>query len=1183
MAGKQTGYIANIEKNALEWLGGMADISQFQPSQEILHGVDQIFGTHLAAQTVGQGIRKMPQVADVAPANWKQEAAGAATQGALSLLAPEAVGRMFPEVAAAGMGSFPRAALVGAAGGVVGQGLADVVPPQWKDVAATAGMIATGAGLEGGEALLRGGPQAAGDVARAAVGPTGFLQKSRPVIDPATAPVAIDPATGFPVVDAAGQPVRDLSKGRPFTAAGEPVTATRWERQAAGRAIAKSMGHEAGQPAPVVPSEPPRTVPGTTYTIGTLTGDVGTLGEERRLQGTEHGRARFGQQEAANNAARVRHLENLSPDEARETARDWMRSHLAQMQAEEEASAAAGHAGADQVLEAAGAGPGLPDVRTIGQGQQAALEDMRQPVKAAVGRGLDAIDPEGKFALDTSGVAAKGDEIERGIGKGGRLLDAERAPLEAAKSMRGVQLFSDLRDLLGNTAEAMREIRRDPKYGPESKPYKRMSALMGAIHDAMSDAAGRAAEAEAAGGVVPEGGIIDQFDGIDRSATGTAPEGSAAGRGNPILPGSDAAGSADSNGALGAGGANRAGAERAGGPGTGPGDRGVATSPRTPVALLRRPQNLLEFLTERGGIQPDSDLQAMGAGEYHHRAGGRLLSAKGAEPDYAREAAVEEGFLPANADINDLKNRIAEGLAGNHTYRETEALKAHQYEQAKREQDAWDQAYRQARDGVLAAEDGLGMRLSRSEVDHAIDLVMSDPAMHPEAALRIAAMAGEDELLQRNAQRDAFGFPGLPAGAEQAEAPLVAPLVENLPAGEVSDLRAQNRRYAEYKDTYRRGAVGDVLRPGARPGEFAMSAAEAPGALWRAGPKGADVAAELIGKFGRDKAREILGDYPALTLRNEAMKNGAWSDTGYRQWLNRFGPALSKFPEIADRFRTAAEAQRSAEDAAARGQERIRQFENSAARHFLAKNGKEVEPQAAINSLVGSKTAGADARELMRLVGHDEAAKAGLRRNFIDWVVQQTRGTAEAGTTGTKEVLNGKMQTLLREPKVRAVGQAVLTPDQWRGLVATGNELELAQRLWNATKIKGSPGTAADLLAHAKRLGGGFSHMVALIMADRAGEAIGAAAAGLHGPVGVGVGLAAAGAAELLRAARAAGLQRVEELQTEGHLNPALGRVLLQDAVANPRAPILRDTARRILALSTGAGLSAHSHHGSGH
>lgn len=351
-----------------------------------------------------------------------------------------------------------------------------------------------------------------------------------------------------------------------------------------------------------------------------------------------------------------------------------------------------------------------------------------------------------------------------------------------------------------------------------------------------------------------------------------------------------------------------------------------------------------------------------------------------------------------------------------------------------------------------------------------------------------------------------------------------------------------------------------------------------PGKLLVAGPKGADVASELINKFGRQKGLEILGDYPGLTLRNEAMKSGSWDQAGYQRWLNRFGPALAKLPEIADRFRTPAEAMRSAEEAAARGQQRIKEFETSAARHFLAKNGRDVDPQTAIGNLVSSRTAGADARELMKLAGNNDAVRAGLQRNFIEWVQQQTRGTAEAGTSGEKEVLNGKMQKLLREPKVCAVGQAILTVDQWRGLVAVGNELELAQRLWNATKIKGSPGTAADWLAHAKRLGGGFSHVIALLLAKQAGEILASGEFGLHGVLGRGAAISAAGAAELMRAARAAGFRRAEELQIEGHLNPALGRVLLRDAVVNPRAPILRDTGRRIVSLATGAALSAHTH-----
>jgi len=45
------------------------------------------------------------------------------------------------------------------------------------------------------------------------------------------------------------------------------------------------------------------------------------------------------------------------------------------------------------------------------------------------------------------------------------------------------------------------------------------------------------------------------------------------------------------------------------------------------------------------------------------------------------------------------------------------------------------------------------------------------------------------------------------------------------------------------------------------------------------------------------------------------------------------------------------------------------------------------------------------------------------------------------------------------------------------------------------------------------------------------------------------------------------------DLVTQASLNPNLGRVLLEKAAKNPRAPIMKDTARKIIMFGTRATL----------
>jgi len=149
----------------------------------------------------------------------------------------------------------------------------------------------------------------------------------------------------------------------------------------------------------------------------------------------------------------------------------------------------------------------------------------------------------------------------------------------------------------------------------------------------------------------------------------------------------------------------------------------------------------------------------------------------------------------------------------------------------------------------------------------------------------------------------------------------------------------------------------------------------------------------------------------------------------------------------------------------------------------------------------------------------------------------------------------------------------VLTPSQMKVVTDNAADLARAARGWNAVKVPGSPGTAADLAA-AEGHGGPFSQLIHSWFGEKMGGMVAGAAhavggAALLGDVtGIGAGL-------LLAARRAAGLEAIEKLMIEGQLNPQLGRLLEQKAASNPRAPLWRTTARRIVMVGAGIGESA--------
>lgn len=119
----------------------------------------------------------------------------------------------------------------------------------------------------------------------------------------------------------------------------------------------------------------------------------------------------------------------------------------------------------------------------------------------------------------------------------------------------------------------------------------------------------------------------------------------------------------------------------------------VAPAPRGASASTGvKTQSLLEFLASKGGLGPDSELDAIGAHTHTVNVDGigrRKLVRQGGWPlDYAREAAEEAGYLRGDhkgtSGVNDLldavdaemrgQKRYPEGLEGHQTGREAAAM-----------------------------------------------------------------------------------------------------------------------------------------------------------------------------------------------------------------------------------------------------------------------------------------------------------------------------------------------------------------------------------------------------------------------------------------------------------------------------------------------------------------------------
>lgn len=206
-----------------------------------------------------------------------------------------------------------------------------------------------------------------------------------------------------------------------------------------------------------------------------------------------------------------------------------------------------------------------------------------------------------------------------------------------------------------------------------------------------------------------------------------------------------------------------------------------------PSEAPRRPVDAVTALIDAGGVtDPGGDFRAMDTDAARHRFNGQFLgrlvnNETGLKPDYAREFLVDRGYLPQDADINDLHDVVREHLAGNPTFTAEDQAEANQWRES---QQAWGEydRYAQARGVALETAADADVGLSPAETDHAAMLLME--GHDPVEAVRSAARASDDErglYARRVPKPPAGGAPLLGEAAPDAVKREAEPTIRNDP------------------------------------------------------------------------------------------------------------------------------------------------------------------------------------------------------------------------------------------------------------------------------------------------------------------------------------------------------------------------------------------------------------------
>jgi hypothetical protein len=396
------------------------------------------------------------------------------------------------------------------------------------------------------------------------------------------------------------------------------------------------------------------------------------------------------------------------------------------------------------------------------------------------------------------------------------------------------------------------------------------------------------------------------------------------------------------------------------------------------------------------------------------------------------------------------------------------------------------------------------------------------------------------------------GTPGSAASNLLAEQ---APLTPNFDEAAAQRYRAAANATRERVNTFGRGPVGQSLREQPGGGGFTLSDAQVAAKFFNSGPKAFDDVNRFLSAVGdRPRAVELLQDYAAQSLRDYAERaDGTLDPAKYARWIDNHSAALRVFPELAERFQTAADANRAIDLSAAIRKDALEVYQKGVASKFIGS-----DPAQAVSSALRSKNPAASFRQLADLIGNDPDARAGLQRATVELMERRLVGTEAAGDTGTNFLKPAMFQKFVAENRA-ALGE-IFEPEQLKAMEAIAADLQRAQRSVNS-KLPGTPGTASDLTAAGH--GHGFGNLLQYLIAEKLGGMAGHLTG--MGFVGEVAGLAA-------NAVRRSGLAKVDDLLTEAMLKPELARTLLAKVSPKTAPAMGKMLAAQLRALSASAG-----------
>lgn len=276
--------------------------------------------------------------------------------------------------------------------------------------------------------------------------------------------------------------------------------------------------------------------------------------------------------------------------------------------------------------------------------------------------------------------------------------------------------------------------------------------------------------------------------------------------------------------------------------------------------------------------------------------------------------------------------------------------------------------------------------------------------------------------------------------------------------------RAARAATAERKQTFDRGAPGQVLQPGgynARGGlgggsqaGYAMPVEQVAGRFFNAGRTNATDVAEFVrAAEGRPAAVQALRDFAVGDLRRAAVDDAGRVDPKrWGAWIAKHDRALAAFPDLRKEFSNVQAAQRSVDRVTARRQEAMAGFEKSAAGQFLNKDADQ-----AFGSVIRSGNRTDGLRQLVRMAKGDEAKLEQIRRAAVDHMLRSIENTGAVDAAGNQQLSAAKAIRFMADNGKALQKSGLMSPSQIAVLRAAEEDLRRGTYVATVGRIPGSP------------------------------------------------------------------------------------------------------------------------------